>query len=139
MDIELFSTILVIFSFKIKYYLNIVYFYFFEAYTSCENKCKATQNFAVIFKKNSKQEFGLIHKFFFLNNIIYCLIKKITKTISFSNDLNTETLLNNFYILGKLCKEFELINIKDIIAKCTYTNNDELYFLSKCCDLNEHD
>ena len=53
--------------------------------------------------------------------------------------MNTETLLNNYYILGKLCKEFELINIKDIIAKCTYANNDELYFLSKCCDLNEHD
>lgn len=100
-----------------------------------------TQNYAICYESQSNIKFGLIKNFLQINDDnIYCVIRNISKKSRFCDDEEIETYLNKFYLIGNLEETFSIINVEQIVNKCTLLKNSDLneIFVSRCTELKEH-
>jgi hypothetical protein len=62
------------------------------------------------------------------------------KKRNLSSDIDIETHLDKFFLIGKLAEDFKIISFNSIINKCTILANENLdeIFISLCVALKEH-
>jgi hypothetical protein len=58
-----------------------------------------------------------------------------------TNDNELNDILENFFLIGHLSNEYEIINKNQILTKASILqhNKCEEIFFSRCTELNEHD
>ena len=69
----------------------------------------------------------------YITEIIF-IWQKFEKTINFVEDINKETILNDYFLICKLSKEFDLVRLENITSKCILLANKDEYFISICYD-----
>ena len=72
---------------------------------------------------------------------IYAIIQIANKKRSLTNDNELNAILDNFFLIGHLTNEYEIINIYQILTKSSILQNNECeeIFFNRCTELNEHD
>ena len=83
--------------------------------------------------------FGLIRKIYRHENHFLCLVENFIKSSSFSQDIELERNLNEFFEISTLTNKFSLIKVEEIVKKCIFLKNNNEYFISVCHDEEDHD
>jgi hypothetical protein len=68
--------------------------------------------------------FGLIKKISQLGNNFLCLVENFKKSSSFSQDIELERSLNEFFKNSTLTNNFSLIKVEEIVKKCIFLQNN---------------
>jgi len=107
--------------------------------TRLNNKSLKNQNFTIRYLKDSKYKYGIIHRYYQINDQIYTLVQNFKQSKHFVTDSLIENELNNYFLICKLTSDYEIIDSKNIDNKCVILKNEDEYFISVCNLLNEHD
>jgi hypothetical protein len=83
--------------------------------------------------------FGLIRKIYRHDNHFLCPVENFIKSSSFSQDIELERSLNEFFEISTLTNKFSLIKVDEIVKKCIFLKNNNEYFISVCHDEEDHD
>ncbi len=67
------------------------------------------------------------------------LVENFIKPSSFSQDIELERRLNEFFEISTLTNKFSLIKVEEIVKKCIFLKNNNEYFISVCHDEEDHD
>ena len=109
----------------------------FSAYT--DNMNFRTQNYTIRYLNSSSYKYGIVKRFYYINNEIYALVQILIKAKNFVSDQSIEKELNKYFLICLLSEEYEIIHFKKIDTKCVLLKNQNEYFVSVCNLLNEHD
>ena len=95
----------------------------------------------MLYEWSSTVKFGFISKFLKIETKIYAIIQIAYKKRSLTNNNELNDILENFFLIGHLSNEYEIININQIFTKSSILqhNKCEEIFFSRCTELNEHD
>jgi hypothetical protein len=107
--------------------------------TRLNNKSLKNQNFTIRYLKDSKYKYGIIHRYYQINDQIYTFVQNFKQSKHFVTDSLIENELNNYFLICKLTSDYEIIDSKNIDNKCVILKNEDEYFISVCNLLNEHD
>jgi hypothetical protein len=99
-----------------------------------------SQNFAICYSSFNLVHFGYIKYFIKIHNKVYCIVKQFEKKRNLSTDIDLETHIDKFFMIGKLGEDCKIISFNSIINKCTILANENLdeIFISRCVALKEH-
>ena len=128
-----------------KIYLYFFKFFFFKVYSSLvENGYRKTQDYTIQFRNQSGElSFGIIKRFFYHGPNIFAIVHVFEKSINFMENFfkrkEYSYKFNEFYSIANLKKSCDVINIKQIISKCILLKDDNIFFISLCVDVNDHD
>ena len=100
----------------------------------------SSQNFAICYNASNSVKFAFINCFLKINNNVYCIVKQFEKKRALSLDIDIETHLDRFFMIGKKSTHFSIISFNTIINKCAILINSDLdeIFISRGVALKEH-
>ncbi len=104
-----------------------------------EKNKKRNQNYTIAYLKSSKLCFGIIRKFYQIEQNLFCVIQKLEKLKNLVDNESFESEINKFYCICELTEALELIKFDALIDKCVLIINKDEYFVSLCNQINEHD
>jgi hypothetical protein len=103
---------------------------------------------ASFFDEDLQKQYGLIHKFFLIDNQIVALIKIYKKKtihfpelsfyFEFNNNLVYEKI-RDFYVGIEKTEDLKLIKIQNIISKCVTLEIENETILTEVVKIDEHD
>jgi lipocalin len=99
------------------------------------------QNYAITYTRHGIRRFGVIERFYKIDNAYFCVVQTFAKHRNFTNNIELEEILGEWFEISRSMNAKEILCMNEIVHKATYLLNEEKneVFFATCNNLKEHD